>query len=203
METVDKLVRMVSEGKIARREFLKRTSAIGMTAGTASALIKAPAKAAAPKKGGHLRIGTAHGSSSDSLDLGLSTSGIVSITSFTYTNQLTEIARDGRLVPQLAESWEANADASEWRFKLRKGVEFHNGKSLQVEDVIASIDYHRGPDSKSAVNGLANQIEEMKADGSDTLVIKLKGGNADYPYLLSAPQFGVLPVINPDAGRYP
>lgn len=194
METAVKPARTVSPGKIGRRSFMKKTAALGMTGAASTALLGKKAKAASPKKGGHLKIGTAHGSTSDSLDLGLSTSGIVSITAFTYTNQLTEIDNKGNLVPQLAESWEANADATEWRFKIRKGVEFHNGKSLAVDDIIASIDYHRGEGSKSAVNGLANQIEEMKADGSDTLVIKLKGGNADYSYLLSAPQFGILPV---------
>lgn len=188
--------RNIADSGLSRRGFVRNATALGLAGSVSLTALTGKPRAATPRKGGHLRIGTAHGSTSDSLDLGLSTSGIVSITAFTYTSQLTEIASDGQLVPQLAESWEANADASEWRFKLRKGVEFHNGKSLQVEDVIASIDYHRGPDSKSAVNGLANQIEEMKADGPDTLVIRLKGGNADYPYLLSAPQFGILPVLN-------
>ena len=53
-------------------------------------------------------------------------------------------------VPELAESWEASADASVWRFKIRKGVTFHSGKPLTVEDVVASINFHRGEDSTSA-----------------------------------------------------
>lgn len=187
--------RNIGTGWLDRRNFLKGSTALGVAGAASVGTMKNRAKAATPRKGGHLRIGTAHGSTVDTLDLGLSSSGIISITAFTYTNQLTEISNDGKLVPQLAESWQSNHDATEWVFNLRKGVEFHNGKSLDADDVIASINYHRGSESKSAVNGLANQIEEMKADGPGRVVIKLKNGNADYPYLLSAPQFGVLPVI--------
>ena len=198
MSVVDQLRLQLSEGRISRRKFIRRMTSMGLAAAIPSSLLALEAKANEPKRGGHLRIGTAHGSTSDSLDMGLSTSGIVSITTFSYANQLTEIDAEGNLIPQLAESWEADKSATKWTFKLRKDVEFHNGKTMDAADVIASIDYHRGEDAKSAVNGLANQIESMEEDGPHTLVIHLKGGNADYPYLLSAAQFGVLPVVDGD-----
>ena len=37
---------------------------------------------------------------------------------------------DSSAVPMLAESWEASDDVKEWRFKIRKGVTFHDGKEL-------------------------------------------------------------------------
>jgi ABC-type transport system substrate-binding protein len=40
--------------------------------------------------------------------------------------------------PALAEKWEANPDATEWTFHLRKGVKFHNGASLDANDVVAT-----------------------------------------------------------------
>ena len=43
--------------------------------------------------------------------------------SFGLYNQLTEVAPDGTLVPELAESFEATKDAKTWIFKLRKGVD--------------------------------------------------------------------------------
>jgi ABC-type transport system substrate-binding protein len=41
--------------------------------------------------------------------------------------------------PVLAESYEANADLTEWTFKLRRGVTFHNGFSLDAADVVESL----------------------------------------------------------------
>jgi peptide/nickel transport system substrate-binding protein len=43
-----------------------------------------------------------------------------------------------KAVPALAESWEANEDASEWTFTLRQGVTFHNGATFDANDVIAT-----------------------------------------------------------------
>ena len=41
-------------------------------------------------------------------------------------------------VAALAESWEANPDATEWTFTLRQGVKFHNGATLDANDVVAT-----------------------------------------------------------------
>ena len=43
-----------------------------------------------------------------------------------------------KAVPALAESWEANTDASEWTFTLRQGVTFHNGATFDANDVVAT-----------------------------------------------------------------
>jgi len=43
------------------------------------------------------------------------------------------------VVPGLADKWEANADATEWTFHLRQGVKFHNGASLDANDVVATF----------------------------------------------------------------
>jgi ABC-type transport system substrate-binding protein len=42
------------------------------------------------------------------------------------------------VVPALAESWEPNADATEWVFTLRDGVRFHDGSTLDANDVVAT-----------------------------------------------------------------
>ena len=56
-------------------------------------------------------------------------------------------------MPELAESWEPNADATEWVFKLRKGVQFSNGKEMTAADVVYSINHHRGEGSNSGAQG--------------------------------------------------
>ena len=90
----------------------------------------------------------------------------------------------------LAESLEASADAKTWRFKIRKGVEFHNGKTLDVNDVLSSYAYEDNDanthgDSRTIVGGM----ESREADG-DYVVMKLKTANADLPTLLAA--YGLL-----------
>jgi ABC-type transport system substrate-binding protein len=42
------------------------------------------------------------------------------------------------VVPSLAESYEANADLTEWTFNLRSGVTFHDGSAFDAQDVVAS-----------------------------------------------------------------
>jgi ABC-type transport system substrate-binding protein len=41
--------------------------------------------------------------------------------------------------PVLAESYEVNKDLTEWTFKLRQGVKFHNGFTLDAADVVTSL----------------------------------------------------------------
>src|SRR5512139_569951 len=40
----------------------------------------------------------------------------------------------GEIHPWLAQSWTANANSSQWTFKIRQGVKFHDGKELTAED---------------------------------------------------------------------
>jgi ABC-type transport system substrate-binding protein len=42
------------------------------------------------------------------------------------------------VVPALAESYESNEDLTEWTFTLREGVTFHNGDTLDSNDVVVS-----------------------------------------------------------------
>jgi ABC-type transport system substrate-binding protein len=52
-------------------------------------------------------------------------------------NNLTEAQLDG-IHPDLATSWEANEDATEYIFHLREGVTFHNGAKFNANDVVAT-----------------------------------------------------------------
>jgi peptide/nickel transport system substrate-binding protein len=78
---------------------------------------------------------------------------------------LTEIASRWRLVPSVAESWEASPDATVWTFNIRPGVQFHSGRTVTGADVIASLNHHRGEDSTSAAAPIVAQITEITADG--------------------------------------
>ena len=70
-------------------------------------------------------------------------------------------------------------------FKIRQGVEFHNGKTLDSQDVVDSLRHHLTEDSKSAAKGLLGGIESVDADGKHGVTVTLKGGDADFPFLMS------------------
>ncbi len=194
MHDFEKLQRQLSEGRIGRRDFIKRATALGLAAAIPGALIAEEARAAAPKRGGTLRQGLRGGSTSDTLFAGGGGDTHNVNTSWQIMNNLTEITPEGEVVGELAESWETSADAAQWTFKLRKGVEFHNGKSLEAQDIIDSINVHRGEDSKSTGKGLVTGIEDIKADGKDTVVFTLKSGNADFAYVLTDYHFPIGPA---------
>ncbi len=181
-----------------------RATALGVTAGHASAFWTASAKAATPNKGGKLRIGIGHGSTTDTLDPATYTDSYMQFVGYGLRNHLTEVSNTNEITPELAESWEAADDAATWTFKLRKGVEFHNGKTLDADDVVASINHHRGEDSKSAAKAILASIENVKADGKDTVVFKLSGGSADFPYLVSDYHVAIMPAkdgkLDPHSG---
>src|SRR5690349_2930826 len=44
-----------------------------------------------------------------------------------------------QIKPQMVDTWSESADHRLWTFKLRKGLEFHDGKPVTGEDVVASL----------------------------------------------------------------
>ena len=195
MHTLKELEKLLTEGTITRRQFLSRVSALGLMAAVSPMLLNSPAHAAAPKRGGRLRLGLAGGSTTDSLDPATITDMMLQVVNQgQIRNTLVEIDSDAQPIPELAESWEASADARQWIFKLRQGVEFHNGKTMDADDVIYSINHHRGKDSKSAAKSIVDPIADIKKDDKYTVVFTLKGGNADFPYILSDYHLTISPV---------
>ena len=177
-------------GDVSRRGVLKGASAIG-----GAALIGpmgAKMAHATPTRGGTLRIAQAHGSTTDSMDPGSWENDFTILQAHTRNNYLTEIATDGWLVPELAESWEASADASVWTFTIRSGVQFHSGHVLTAEDVVASLRHHMGEDSTSAAAPIVAPITDMRVDGMN-VVFTLAEGNADFPFVLADYHLPMLP----------
>ncbi len=163
MSTLKELEKLLTRGKITRREFITRVSALGLMAAVSPALLGTSAEAAGPKRGGRFRLGSAGGSTTDSMDPGTLSHTMPQTTNQCLRNMLVEVDYKGNAVPELAESWEASADASKWTFKLRKGVEFHNGKTMDAEDVIYSFNLHRG-ETKSAVRSVMDSQTPLAAD---------------------------------------
>lgn len=194
MSKLKELEKLFSNGKLTRREFIARTSAMGLALAVSSTLMTSPAIAAAPKKGGRFIIGMTGGSTTDSMDPGTLTSNMNQHVNWQVRNSLVEIDHNFDTIPELAESWDSTPDAKVWTFKLRKGVEFHNGKTMDAEDVVFSINYHRGKDSKSAAKGIVDPIQDIKIEDKHTVVFTLKGGNADFPFIMGDYHLVIVPA---------
>jgi peptide/nickel transport system substrate-binding protein len=199
LNELNRLERQFRAAQIDRRSFMMGALALGLTVPAASAMVS-KAKAATPKKGGVWRQGLTGAGTGDSLDPAqILDSYMINVSFGQLRNCLTEIGANNQLIPELASGWEASDDASQWFFKIRQGVEFHNGKTLDAMDVVESFRHHMGDDSKSAAKGIISAIQDVKADGKDTVVFTLSGGSADFPYLVSDYHLGICPA-KPEGG---
>jgi peptide/nickel transport system substrate-binding protein len=68
MSDSKQLKRLLSQGWISRREFVKRMTALGFAASVPAGMLASMPAYGAPKKGGKFRVGIGHGSTTDSLD---------------------------------------------------------------------------------------------------------------------------------------
>ena len=174
----------LSEQQIDRRQFVVHALAAGLTLPTALSMAD-QVLAATPKRGGTFRVGIGDGSTSDNLDPATAENDFNAGVHFTYGNYLTEVDSNGNLIGELAESFEPVNNGKTWIFNLRKGVEFHNGKTMDADDIVASFQHHMGKDSKSAAKGLVNQITRMTKDGNYRVIFDLANANADFAYTVS------------------
>ena len=192
MAELERLKLKLERGKITRREFLSRVSAMGLAA-TAPVLYTSTAMAG-PKKGGRLRTAMAHGSTTDMLDPATYENGYTATVNYAIQNHLGEVDETGAMVPELAESWEVEDGAKTWVFNLRQGVEFHNGKTMDSDDVLASFQHHMGDDTKSPAKALLDQVASMRKDGPNQVIFELTGGNADFSYIAADYHIAIKPA---------
>jgi peptide/nickel transport system substrate-binding protein len=105
------------------------------------------------------------------------------IDSVLYTNVfegLTRFMGDGSVVPGLAESWEISDDGTVYTFKLRSGVTFHDGTTMDAEDVKFSLDRARAEESTNAQKGLFAGITSVDVMDPTTVKVTLEGPNGNF-----------------------
>ena len=187
------LTRELARG-MSRREAITWMAAAGITAATAGNLFTqaGAVMAATPKKGGKIVYSADLHGPSDTLDPGLNTSNIDYVRGRSNYNGLCQINEDLTPRPELAEEFSANADNSEWTFKIRKGVKFHDGSSFTADDVIYSMNRHYGDKSTSTAKTLVADVKEWKKLDQYTVRAVLDGPNADLPVILGTAQFKMI-----------
>tara|TARA_R110002110_G_scaffold193750_2_gene402412 strand:- start:1703 stop:3448 length:1746 start_codon:yes stop_codon:yes gene_type:complete len=214
------LIESYAQGKVSRRNFVRRGTMIGLSVPVMGGIIaacggsdsdSAPAtdagsgengstepqntEAQAPAAaGGEITAGIQTGDATSGLDpvnmLDLGTYAVVS-QAFEY---LVGLGEDGNIAATaLATEWSPNADASAWTFKLREGVTWHDGSPFTADDVVATIER-----MVAAGAGLAGVVSEGATEAADpyTVVINLDSPNGNLPVLVSLfnPQSLITPV---------
>lgn len=193
-----KLLQSSDTGGLTRREFIKKTSLLGVGVAMSPALFASPAFSSGPKKGGRFIIGLNEFAVTDTLDPSLCYTRMQMHLNYQLRNTLIETGPGGKLYPELAESWEATSDAKTWTFRLRKGIEFHNGKPLTAEDVVYSYQIHTKPDSKSSAKAMISAIKEIKAEDNYTVIFELNEGDVDFPSITTLFTIVIVPAGTTD-----
>ncbi|HMB75734.1 MAG TPA: ABC transporter substrate-binding protein, partial [Kiloniellaceae bacterium] len=153
------LKKQLCEGKIDRREFVRYSTLLGLSATAAYAFagkvtgesFVQPARAQSMPMGGNIRIAMR----------------VVEVTnphafSWVYDSNVTrQVAEyltitgyDNVTRPSLLEGWEASDDLKTWTLKVRPGVNWHSGRPFVAQDVVANIEHMLNPESGSSVIGL-------------------------------------------------
>ena len=142
-------------GRLSRRDFLRRGTAVGLSLPLLSAILAACGSSTAPttaktpagKSGATIRVGAVTPTAAINPITIADQGGIECI------DQVGEflVFTDHQLKyhPWLAQSWQPNSDATVWTFKIRQGVKFNDGRPMTVDDVVYSFKSQSDPKSSS------------------------------------------------------
>jgi peptide/nickel transport system substrate-binding protein len=108
-------------------------------------------------------------------------------------NGLSRIDPDMTVKPDLAESWSASDDLKTWTFKLRDAVKFHHGRTLDAEDVVATVKHILDPATGSRSSSNISMIQAVEATGPLTVQFRLSIPYAGFPDIFADRQMRIVP----------
>ena len=163
-----------------------------LAAGTAAIAIPASAQTPAPIRGGTLRISVDQ--AVGVLNPLLTRVNPEYLVSELLYSGLTRLAPDMSASPDLAVSWTANAELSDWVFTLRSGLVFHDGAPCTARDVVASFTAILDPKTASAGRTNVGPIDKVEAVDDTHVRFKLKSPYADLPVTLAYTNAKIIPA---------
>jgi len=101
------------------------------------------------------------------------------VTSFVYDTLLWRDAQ--KPIPWLAESWRWNADKTELRLSLRKGVRWHDGKPFTAEDVRFTFELLKArPELSNQANLVKDYVERVETPDPYAVVFRFRRPVPDF-----------------------
>jgi peptide/nickel transport system substrate-binding protein len=169
-------------------------TAAGVTLASAGSIFSSAktAMAATPKRGGKLKCSCSSHGPNDTLDPALATSSIDYQRLRIHYNSLVQLNDQMLPQPELAEEFSANDSATEWTFKIRKDVVFHDGSKMTADDVVWSMRRHTEKDSKSVAKPYVSAVKEWKKVDSHTVKAILDSPDTDLATVLGLYQFKIV-----------
>jgi peptide/nickel transport system substrate-binding protein len=183
---------MTEKKPLPRRDVLRSLMTAGMLAAV-SGFGTAPgnAYAATPKRGGRIRVASVSSSTADTLDPAKGALSTDYVRLYMIYSGLTQFDSALTAQPALAEEIH-DSERTLWTIKLRKAVQFHDGKPLTPADVVYSLLRHKNSATASKMKVIADQFQEVRATGPNEVQIRLKGANADLPAILATAHFVII-----------
>lgn len=109
---------------------------------------------------------------------------------------LTRFASDGAVIPALAKSWDVSDNGLEYTFHLQSGVMFHDGTTMDAEDVVFSIERARAEDSTNAQKALFAGIDTVEAVDAATVKVTLLAADGSFPFKMA---WGDAVIVAPES----
>lgn len=179
---------MTGTYQIHRRHFLAGATALG----GGLILPRTRAFGQTPKRGGTLRMSVDQAAAK--LNPLLTRVNPEYLVAELLYSSLTRLDMSMAAVPDLAESWTNSADLTEWTFKLRRGVVFHDGSACTAADVAATFEAIMDQKTASPARQNVGPIEKVTATDDTTVVIKLTAPYADLPVALAYTNAKIVPA---------